>query len=167
MKLRKTSDTAKNSENKIPKRSSWWTRVFTSFALVSALSWCGDFPNGEIIGNPGTKTEKFNVTYEFFEWSAWSTIVKNDVLIRKNWEIYEWQIEQKNWWLKKNKKIQSNNVDNLFQQVSNELDSEQITEETRQNKDDKVAKAKEFFNDSILNNPNPTNREIRIKYKKK
>ena len=90
---------------------------------------------------------------------------ENDVLIRKNWEIYEWQIEQKDWWFKKNKKIQSNSVDNLFQQVSNELDSEQITEKTRKNKDDKVAKAKEFFNDSILNNPNPTNREIRIKYK--
>ncbi len=163
---KKSSEASREKENR--KNSSGWTKkIITSFALASALSWCGDFPNGEIMGNPGTKMEKFNVTYEFFEWSAWSTIVKNDVLIRKNWEIYEWQIEQKDWWFKKNKKIQSNSVDNLFQQVSNELDSEQITEKTRKNKDDKVAKAKEFFNDSILNNPNPTNREIRIKYKKK
>ena len=167
MKFRKTTDTAKNSEKNTSKKSSWWTKVLTSLALVSALSWCGDFPNGEIIGNPGTKTEKFNITYEFSDWSAWSTRVKHNVLISKNWEIYEWQIEQKNWWFKKNKKIQSNSVDNLFQQVSNELDDVQITEETRKNKDDKIAKAKEFFNDSILNNPNPTNREIRIKYKKK
>ena len=149
------------------KKASSWTKIITSLAIMWTLSSCGDFPNSEIIGNPGTKTEKFNVTYEFSEWSAWSTRVKHNVLISKNWEIYEWQIEQKNWWFKNNKKIQSNSVDNLFQQVSNELDSEQITEKTREKKNDKVAKAKEFFNDSILNNPNPTNREIRIKYKKK
>ena len=88
-------------------------------------------------------------------------------MISKNWEIYQWQIEQKDWWLKESKAVKSNNVDDLFQKISNELESEQITEKTRKAKDDKVIRAKEIFNDSVLNNPNPSDREIRIKYKKK
>ncbi len=170
-KKNKTTDCSlSNPENKNEKtKISWWSKIISSLALVWALSSCGDFPNNEIIANPGTQTERFNIEYQYSGWwSGEPTIVDYNILVSKNWEIYEWQIEQKNWWFfKENKKIKSDNVDDLFQRISDELENEKISEWTRKNKDDKVARAKEIFNDSVLNHPNPSNEEIRIKYKKK
>lgn len=150
------------------KKSSRWLNVITSLALVWTLSSCGDFPNDEIIVNPSTQTERFNIEYQYSGW--WSgdpTIIDYNIMISKKWEIYEWQIEKIDWWLKENKTIQSSNVDDLFQRVSNELESEQVTDRTREAKNNKVARAKEVFKDSVLSNPNPSDGEIRIKYKKK
>ena len=168
MKSRKHSSETKENQNPKINKTRWWTKVVTSLALVWALSWCGDFPNDEFVVNPGTQTEKFNIEYQFSGWGGWEpTIIDFNVLVSKNWEGFEWQIEQKDWRTKKDKKIQSNNINDLFQKISNELESEQITDGTKKAKDDKIARAKEIFNDSVINNPNPTDREIRIKYKKK
>lgn len=167
MKSKKTSEISKNSEKK-QKKIPEWEKVVTSLTLVWALSWCGDFPNDEFVVNPGTQTEKFNIEYQFSGWwGGEPTIIDYNILVSKNWKGFEWQIEQKNWWFKTNKKVESNNVDKLFERISNELESEQITDQTKKAKDDKVIRAKEVFNDSVLNNPNPSDREIRIKYKKK
>ena len=165
---KKSPEVSRKTEKENKKKSSGWTKVITSLALVWTLSSCGDFPNNEFVVNPGTQTEKFNIEYQFSGWwGGEPTIIDYNILVSKNWEIYQWQIEQKDWWLKESKAVKSSNVDDLFQKISNELESEQITEKTRKAKDDKVIRAKEIFNDSVLNNPNPTDREIRIKYKKK
>lgn len=150
------------------KKTSSWTKIITSLAIIWTLSSCGNFPNDEFIVNPGTKTEKINVKYKYWGWwSGEPTIIDYNILVSQNWEFYEWHIEQTDWWFKKTKTIRSNDVNNLFQEISTALESGQIEDKTRDNKNDKIACAKEAFIDSVLNNPHPTDREIRIKYKKK
>ena len=59
-------------------------------------------------------------------------------------------------------------MDWLFSEITNKLDHDLLTDETRNDKDDKIAFAKQTYKDSVLNRKTPAKKwEVRIKYKKK
>jgi hypothetical protein len=81
--------------------------------------------------------------------------------------LYKCEIKQKNWFLNTTTSLQAYSLDELFKDISKEVDNEQISDETRYNKDVKLDFAKQVYKDSVLNNKNPSGGETRIKYKKK
>jgi Mg2+/Co2+ transporter CorC len=54
-----------------------------------------------------------------------------------------------------NIKVESDNVDRLFETIADKLDHDLITDDTRDDKDDKVAFAKQTYKDSILSRKTP------------
>lgn len=168
MKLNKES-------HKLPKNPEWenlrksnkagWVKT-TMLAIAWLFTACDNVPNDQIILNADEWLEKFSIKYQFSEWSAWATLIDYNIFVRKNWETFECNIEQSDWWISNNTKIESDNVDRLFNEIANKLDHDFITDNTRNKKDKKVEFAKQVYKDSILNNKNPSKGETRIKYKK-
>jgi hypothetical protein len=94
--------------------------------------------------------------------------VDYNIFVHKNGNNFEWNIEQSDWLISNNIKIESDNVDSLFNEIANKLDHDLITDDTRDDKDDKVAFAKQTYKDSILNRKTPAKEwEIKVKYEKK
>ncbi len=170
----KTSETSKNSE-KFYKGSSRIKSVITSLALLLGAASCDNIPNDQIILNPDSQSVKLNIEYQYFQWSAWTEIVDYDIIVHKDWDFYKWEINQKNWIFRTKTTLQSDNVDNLFRDISREVDNEQISGETKLRKDAKIDFAKKAYKDSVLNRETPAengeikaeNGEIKIKYEPK
>lgn len=163
----KTSETSKNPEKKF-KRSSKIKSVVTSLALLLGAASCDNIPNDQIILNPSSESLKMNIEYQYFQWSAWTEIVDYDITVHKDWDFYKWEINQKNWIFRTKTTLQSGNIDNLFRDISREVDNEQISDETKVKKDEKLDFAKKVYKDSILNRETPAEDwEIRIKYEPK
>ncbi len=162
----KTSEKSKNPEKK-SRRFSKLKSVVTSLALIFGAASCDNIPNDQIIVNPTSQSVELNLEYQYFQWSAWTEIVDYDVKIYKDWDLYKCEIKQKNWFLNTTTSLQAYSLDELFKDISKEVDNEQISDETRYNKDVKLDFAKQVYKDSVLNNKNPSGGETRIKYKKK
>ena len=164
MKSSKVSpETIKNPDKKTSKSSG---RVKTTMLAIAWLfAACDNVPSDQIILNADEWSEKFSVEYEFSEWSAWSTLIDYNIFVRRNWETFEWNIEQSDGWISNNTKIESDNVDRLFDEISNKLNHDFITDNTRDKKDKKVAFAKQAYKDNILNKKG-SKWETRIKYNK-
>ena len=161
----KKTEKPKNPEKK-PRKFSKLKSVITSLALIVGAASCDNIPNDQIIANPTSMSVKFNLEYYFFQWSAWTEVVSYDVYVYKVWDLYIWKVKQRNWPVSTTTTFQADNLDNLFKDISKEVDNQQISDETRYNKDVKLDFAKQVFKDSVLNNKNPTKGEIRMKYKK-
>ena len=167
MKSKKSSETIKPSEWKKTNRSSGWIKT-TAFAIMWLFTACENIPNDSIIINADEKSEKFSIEYQFSEWSAWATLIDYNVFVHKNGNNFECDINQSDWWISNNIKIESDNVDWLFSEITNRLDHDLLTDETRNDKDDKIAFAKQTYKDSVLNRKTPAKKwEVRVKYKKK
>lgn len=139
-----------------------------SFALATWLfSACDSVPNDQIILNADEWSEKFSVEFHHsWWWSGEPTIIDYNIFVTKDGEKYKWKIEQKDWFFKNITEIESGNADALFDEIWRKLDSERITEATRDKKDEKVAFAKEAYKENVLNNKWHTKWETTIKYKK-
>ena len=82
---------------------------------------------------------------------------------------FKWTIEQSDWFFSNTTNIESDNLDWLFEEISDKSDSEYITENTRAKKNDKLAFAKKAYKDNILNKSKKWDKsgKFKIKYKKK
>ena len=141
--------------------------IVTSIALAFGAASCDNIPNDQIIVNPTSQSVELNLEYQYFQWSAWTEIVDYDVKIYKDWDLYKCDIKQKGWILSTTTSLQAYSLDELIRDISKEVDNEQISDETRYNKDVKLDFAKQVYKDSVLNNKNPSEGETRIKYNKK
>ena len=160
-----TTKSPKEDKNK----SSGLKKTITtaSFALAAWLfSSCDKVPNDQILLDPDKESVAVSFEYQF-GWAESGTLVDYNIFVHKDGDKFKWTIEQSDWFFSNTTNIESDNLDWLFEEISDKSDSEYITENTRAKKNDKLAFAKKAYKDNILNNPNPTNREIRIKYKKK
>ena len=171
MKTSKSSDKrTKNLENleintnKLP----WWKKVATvaSIAFAWLFASCDKVPRNQIILNPKEKTEQFS-----FEYHIWSSndpmIIDYNITIYQDWDTYKWLIDQRDWWFSTETTIESNSIDDLFEEISKKSKNENITEDTKSRRDAKIAFAKQVYEDSILNNKNPSEEIVKIKYKSK
>lgn len=154
------------SSKKNKKIFSWLKKVTAAVSLL-CTACDGNFPNKEVIVNPSDQYEKFNVEYQFSEWSAGATIVDYNIVVHKDGDKYYWDIVQTDWRFKEKKGVEAKDLDWVFDEISRSLDTEQITDDTKGRKDKKVAFAKQVFKDSIENNKNPSKGESRIKYNPK
>lgn len=167
MKSKRTSEKSKNPEKK-SKKISGWKKVTTAISLVWVLASCDSIPNNQIILNPHEWSEKFNVEYQFYEWSTSIRIVDYDVTVSKNWNWFTWFIHKKDWRISEDTTITSNNLDDVFNRIAWSMDDRQVTDSTLAQKDEKIAFAKQTYKDSVLNRKTPAKKwEVRIKYKKK
>lgn len=159
----KQKDPEKNA-NKLP----WWKKVATvaSIAFAWLFASCDKVPRNQIILNPKEKTEQFS-----FEYHIWSSndpmIIDYNITIYQDWDTYKWLINQRDWWFSTETTIESNNIDDLFEEISKKSKNENITEDTKSRRDAKIAFAKQVYEDSILNNKNPSEEIVKIKYKSK
>ena len=166
MKSKKSSETIKTSEWKKRSKSSGWIKT-TAFAIMWLFTACENIPNDSIIVNTDEKSEKFNIEYQIGSPESGS-IIDYNVFVHKNGNNFECDINQSDWWISNNIKIESDNVDWLFSEITNRLDHDLLTDETRNDKDDKIAFAKQTYKDSVLNRKTPAKKwEVRVKYKKK
>lgn len=153
-----------------PQKKSWklsgWKKVTATFALIWALSACDDIPSNQIILNPSDESEKFSLEYVYSGWSGDPLIIDHNVYIHKSWDKFIWRIEKSDWWVGKDViNIESGDIDGFFESVSNNLDSEYITDETRWKKDAKVSFAKQVFKENVLNKKRSSDdEEITINY---
>ena len=65
-----------------------------------------------------------------------------------------WLINQKSGWNKKHTSVESDNLDQIFDEISRALDSEQITDNTTHKKDKKVEFVKNEYKTKVLNAEN-------------
>lgn len=150
--------------NKLP----WWKKVATvaSIAFAWLFASCDKVPRNQIILNPKEKTEQFS-----FEYHIWSSndpmIIDYNITIYQDWDTYKWLIDQRDWWFSTETTIESNSIDDLFEEISRKSKNENITEDTESRRDAKIAFAKQIYKDSILNNKNPSEETVKIKYKSK
>ena len=166
MKSKKSSETI-ISEWKKRNRSSGWIKTTALTAIMWLFTACENIPNDSIIVNADEKSEKFNIEYQIGSPESGS-IIDYNVFVHKNGNNFECDINQSDWWISNNIKIESDNVDWLFSEITNRLDHDLITDETRSDKDDKIAFAKQTYKDSVLNRKTPAKKwEVRVKYKKK
>ena len=166
MKSRKATEITKNPEKKNRKKSSGWIKT-TAMAIMWLFTACENIPSDQIILNMDEKSEKFSIEYQFGSPES-ATLVDYNIFVHKNGDNFEWNIEQSDWLISNNIKIESDNVDSLFDEIANKLDHDLITDDTRDDKDDKVAFAKQTYKDSILNRKTPAKEwEIKVKYEKK
>ena len=171
MKTSKSSDKrTKNLENleKNTNKLPWWKKVATvaSIAFAWLFASCDKVPRNQIILNPKEKTEQFS-----FEYHIWSSndpmIIDDNITIYQDWDTYKWLIDQRDWWFSTETTIESNSIDDLFEEISKKSKNENITEDTKSRRDAKIAFAKQVYEDSILNNKNPSEETVKIKYKSK
>lgn len=171
MKTSKSSDKrTKNLENleKNTNKLPWWKKVATvaSIAFAWLFASCDKVPRNQIILNPKEKTEQFS-----FEYHIWSSndpmIIDYNITIYQDWDTYKWLIDQRDWWFSTETTIESNSIDDLFEEISKKSKNENITEDTKSRRDAKIAFAKQVYEDSILNNKNPSEEIVKIKYKSK
>lgn len=161
-----SSENSKLQQEKYPKFK-WLRKTATTIALASALTACDNMQNDEIRLNPEDQSARFKVEYQYSEWSAWYNIFDYDITISKQWDTYMWLINQKNWRNSKKISIESDSVDEVFDEISKALESDQITESTANKKDNKVNFVKNEYK-KILNAENSSQIwEIKIKYKTK
>lgn len=138
--------------------ASWWSKVKT--LAIASMMWlfasCDNIPNDKIIWDQETLTEIFNIMHNHSGWwSGEPTIVNYNVFVSKDGEKYVWRIEQKDWFFKNVTEIESDNIDALFDEIWRKLDSEKISESTRDKQNAKVAFAKQVYKDNVLNKKNP------------
>ena len=164
MKLKKSSEVSRRPEHE--RKSSGWIKT-TAFAIMWLFTACENIPNDSVIVNADEKSEKFSIEYQIGSPESGS-IIDYNVFVHKNGNNFECDINQSDWWISNNIKIESDNVDWLFSEITNRLDHDLITDETRDDKDDKVAFAKQTYKDSVLNRKTPAKKwEVRVKYNKK
>lgn len=167
-KMKKRNASPEKSTSQKENRSGIKSRIrttTTAAALLAAVG-CDNIPNDEIRLNPEDNSARFNIEYQYSLWSAWYDIVDYDITIRKEWDTYMWLINEKNGWHRNKTEFESDNVDDVFNEISNALDNNQIKEETTRNKNKKVNFVKKEYEDKILNTDNSSQIwEIKIKYK--
>ena len=168
MKTNKPSREKPRNQEKNTNKLSWWKKVatVTSIAFAWLFASCDKVPRNQIILNPKEKTEQFSFEYHIW-WSNDPIVIDYNITIYQDWDTYKWLINQGDWWFSTETTIESNSIDGLFEEISNKTDSEDITEDTKSRRDAKIAFAKQVYEDSILNNKNPSEEITKIKYKHK
>lgn len=165
MKLKKTTNEA--GDNMEWKNTSWIRKIITTSSIVLAwlFSSCDNVPNDQIILDYDKESIAFSIEYQFWRPDEW-TLVDYNIYINKNWDKYEWTIEKSNWFIPDETKIEANNIDDIFNEISKQLDSEYITEKTTAKKNSKLTFAKEKYQNEILNKKTHKTGKSKIKYKK-
>ena len=164
------SETTKAAEWNNVNASHGWRKVVTSVSLALA-SWlfssCDKVPNNQIILDPNEESVAFSFEYQFGSGESGSTIDYN-VFVRKDGEKYQWTIEHSDWMFSDTINIESDNLDWLFNEISDRSDSEYITEKTRYNRDSKLNFAKKAYKNYILKKSKKwvKSPRFKIKYKK-
>lgn len=155
-----------NSINQEGKNVFWWKKVATVATLLAwTLGACDNMPNDEVRFNPENQSAKFKIEYHHSLWSAWIDIVNYDIYISKHEDTYMWLINQKNWRNRKKTTIETDDIDQIFDEISKILDSDAITDNTTNKKDKKIEFVKKEYK-KLLNGDNLSNSwEIKIKYK--
>lgn len=165
-----------NSQEKIqshqekPRKLVGWVRktITSTLAALTILfgSWCDRIPRDKIILNPEKQSIGFSIEHWNSLWSAWVDIIDYDIVVTKQWDTYMWLINQKNRFNSKKTTIESDDLDKVFEEISETLDNEQITDETRSKQEKKIDFVKKEFEDKVLNNENSSQVDkITIKYK--
>lgn len=171
--MNKKANSSEQSRNQNEKHSAFpgWKQIITTISLALATRWlssCDKIPNNEIKLSPADQSAKFSITYQFSEWSAGYNIVDYDITIHKEWDTYMWLIEQNGDYVQKTVNVASDNIDKVFEEVSNASDSEQITDNTRADKDEKIQFVKDAYKKYVLDAKDWKNSDpITLKYKKK
>lgn len=161
----KNSEKQNLPENK--KRFSGRRKIITAATLAVGLTACDPVPNDKIILNQDDKSVAVSYKYNFGWAESWTNVDYN-IFVYKRWDKYEWTIEKRTDWLFSEKiQIESNDVDWVFESISDKTESEYITDKTRSNREDKLNFAKQAFKDSVLYNKNPSKWTIIMKYKAK
>lgn len=162
---KKSPEVTSNPEGK--SRKSGWVKMTVS-ALIGLFTACENIPNDSIIVNANEGSEKFSIEYQFSGGSGEATLIDYNIFVHKNGDKFEWDIEQSDWLFSNNIKIETDNVDLLFDKISEKLDHDYITDNTRDKKDAKVAFAKQTYKDSVLNRKTPAKEwEVKVKFKRK
>lgn len=166
MKSRKSSETTNNPEKKNTRKSSGWVKT-TAMAIMWLFTACENIPRDQIILNMDEKSEKFSIEYQLGSPES-ITLIDYSIFVHKNGNNFVWNIEQSDWWISNNIKVESDNIDTLFNEIANKLNHDLITHDTRDSKNDKVEFAKQTYKDSVLNRKTPTKKwVVKVKYKKK
>jgi len=161
--MSKNINSPEQMEIKNSKKSKAWKRIITTIAL-GIFTACDEVPNNQIIIDPQTWTEQFSFEYHLWSWE--SEIIDFNISVYKDWNLYKWLINQKDWWLNTKTNIESNSIDGLFNEILRVTDTQQITGNTREKRDKKVRVAKETYKNYILNGKdNNGEKKIKIKYK--
>lgn len=162
-----TNNLEKSSSQKEQLKFKWRKKIVTVVtALGLTLNSCDNMPNDEVRLNPEDQSAKFKVEYHHSLWSAWADVTKYEIFVQKQWDTYMWLINQKNDFSKKKTKIEADNLDKVFDEISRTLDTESVTENTINKKNKKIRFVKKEYEDKVLNNENPTEQwEIKLKYK--
>ena len=156
----------KSTNPEVRTKKSGRKQVATTIALATTLVACDNMKNNDIILDPAEQSAKFKIEYQYSEWSAGGRIVDYDVVVSKNWDTYMGLIKEKDWWKSNKTTIESDNIDEVFDEITRKLDSDQITENTTKKKNDKINFVKNAFKENILDSNIATkSEEIKIKYK--
>ena len=162
--MSRNTNSPEQMEVKKPKRSRGWKRAITTVALATTLTACDKVPNNQIIIDPKAWTEQFS--FEYHLWSSDPQVVDFNITVYKDWNLYKWLIDQKDWWFNTETNIESNSIDGLFDEILKVTNTEQITGNTREKRDKKVRVARETYKSYILNGTdNDNKKKIKIKYK--
>lgn len=159
----KSPEQSKSTEKK---KISSWKKVAASLALAGALTACDNVPTDKVILDPKDKSAKFSVEYVFSGWWGGDpTIIDYDITVRKEWDIYQWFIKEKDGFLSDKTNIESQNIDEVFNWIENRLDNERVTDNTISKKNAKIKFVKDAYKKNILKNQNPeSDKKIKIKY---
>ncbi len=163
---KKAHHSEKSATPEVKTKKSVWRKVITTAALATTLTACDNMKNNDIILNPAEQSAKFKIEYQYSEWSAGGRIVDYDIVVSKNWDTYMGLIKEKDWWRSNKTTVESDNVDEVFDEITRKLDNEQITERTTKKKDHKINYVRNAFKENILDSDIATQtEEIKIKYK--
>lgn len=153
------------SQEKNHSKLKWWVKATTAATLLT-LAWCNNVQNNEIKLNPENQSVEFGIEHIHSEWSAGYNIINYGITVSKQWDTYMWLINEKNWWHSKKTSFESNNLNDVFYQIANSLDNDQITDGTREKQNKKIEFVKKEFENKILNEENSSQiSEMTIKYK--
>lgn len=161
--MNRKNNTPEKAEKGNHKKFSGWKKVVIAFALASRLSAC-DMPNNEVRLNPENQSVEFKLQYQYNMWDI--KVVNYGVTVRKKWDTFFGEIDEKDWWRGEKFTVESDNVDVVFDQISTKLEKENITNETSERKNAKINFVRNEYKNKVLNAENTSQTwEIKLKYK--
>ena len=136
-----------------------WQHMHHSFKKVvtSALLWAllltgcdSNVPTNQMILNKEKQSITFGVVYKHDLWSAWEEKTNYNIIVSKTWDTYTWLITEKEGRSKKTTSFTSNDMNTVFNQISDALDDYQMSDNTLNKKNKKLKVAKHTYKDIIF-----------------
>ena len=136
----------KSLENGSTTRFWRWRRMIltTILSVFWILSSCDNVPNNKIILNSDEWSVKFSVKYVHSGWSSEPYTNEYNVYVIKDGEKYKCEIKN-NWFFSKTKKFEFNDVDSLYDEISNAIRDDYVDNWANENKNNKIKEVKEAY----------------------
>ena len=157
----------KNKYNNGGKKLVGRKKIITTFFLASTLSACDNMSNNNIVLNYENQSAKFKVEYQYYEWSTSTRIVDYEIMVSKQWDTYTWLINEIDWRKSNKTSIESDNLDEVFNEIRIRLDDVQLTDKTINNKNKKIEFVEKEYKKLLNSGENEQVWDIIISYKKK